>query len=151
MVAGVSGSPRGPRLRCRPMHGPCSRRVAGVVVCCVAMVGLAACTGGGAKSGATSGGTNTVDVKSACAALHALQHSGDVLNGINVADPDTSTAALNTAVTDYSAALLAFEQVGPLELRATAAAMRADVIAHHFGNAATARTAISAWNQTHCS
>jgi hypothetical protein len=133
------------------MHGARSRRVAGVVVGCVAMLGLAACHGGAAKSSASSGGTNSVDVKSACSALRTLEHSGDALNGINVADPDTSTAALTKAVANYSAALLAFEQVGPLELRATTAAMRADVIAHHFGNASAARAAISAWNQTHCS
>jgi len=135
------------------MHGARSRRVAGTVVGCVVAVGLAACHGSGAPRSVSSGGGSTssaLDVKSACAALVGLEHSSDALKGVDLADPDASSAALAKAVAAYSAALSTFEQVGPADLRATAAALRADVIAHQFGQAAAARTAISDWDESHC-
>ncbi len=114
---------------------------------------LAACHGGGAATSGSSGngsGSSAVDVKSACAALTGLARSDDALKGVNLADPDASSAALAGAVAAYSAALTTFEQVGPADLRATAASMRADVVAHHFGQAAAQRTAISAWAESNC-
>jgi hypothetical protein len=152
MVAGVSRRLRGVRLRCRPMHGARSRRVAGLVVGCIITMSLTACHGGGGTgSGAIHGSdTTAVDVKTACAALAGLEHSSDALKGVNLADPDASSAALASAVAAYSAALTTFERVGPADLRDDAAALRADVVAHHFGQATASRTPISAWAQSHC-
>jgi hypothetical protein len=72
------------------------------------------------------------------------------LKAVNLADPDASSSALAGAVAAYSAALATFEQVGPVDLRAAAASMRADVIAHHFGQAASQRAAISTWAGKNC-
>jgi hypothetical protein len=135
------------------MHGARSRRVAGLVVGCIVTVTLTACHGGGTATSGSSGdgtGSRTVDVKSACAALKGLERSGDELKGVNLADPDASSAALAHAIAAYSAALATFAQVGPADLRATAVAMRAEVVAHHFAQAAAARTALSQWDETHC-
>jgi hypothetical protein len=125
------------------MHGARSRRV--VVV--LALV-LAGCHGGGSKSSGSSAGT--VDTKSACAALANLKQSGAALAGVDIADPTASTTALAKAIRDYSAALLIFERVGPADLRTHAAAVRAAVVARHFGQAAVARAAIDAWAVQHC-
>jgi hypothetical protein len=154
MVAGASPPPPGVRLRCRPMHGARSRRVAGLVAGCIVMLSLTACHGGGSASAGSSGGgsgSSALDVKSACAALAGLEHSSDALKGVNIADPDASSAALASAIAAYSAALATFERVGPADLRASAATLRADVVAHHFGQATAARTPISAWAESHCS
>jgi hypothetical protein len=134
------------------MHGARFRRVGGLVVGCIVIVSLTACHGGGAPSSISSAGNGNgaVDVKSACAALEGLGRASDALKGVNIADPDESTAALNHAIAAYSAALATFAQVGPVNLRATAATVRADVIAPHFGQAAAARTALSDWDDTHC-
>jgi hypothetical protein len=134
------------------MHDARSRRVAGVVVGCIVTLTLTACHGGGATTSSSGDGSGTVvvDVKRACGALDGLARSSDALKGVNLADPDASSAALARAVAAYTAALATFEQVGPVDLRATAATMRADVVAHHFGKAAAARTALSAWDETHC-
>ena len=134
------------------MHAARSRRVAGRVVACVIVLMVTACHGGGASSSSSPGASSAaVDVKRACTALADLERSSDALNGVDVADPDTSVAALTKAVDAYSAALLTFERVGPAELQATAATVRAEVIAHHFGQAIAARTAIDAWESSHCS
>jgi hypothetical protein len=135
------------------MHGARSRRVVGLVVGCIITMSLTACHGGGGTgSGAIDGsGTTAVDVKSACAALAGLEHTSDALKGMNLADPDASSAALASAIAAYSAALSTFERVGPADLRATAATLRAEVAAHRFGQATTARTPINAWAQSHCS
>jgi hypothetical protein len=153
MVAGASPSPSGWRLRCRAMHGARSRRVVGFVAGCVGVMSVAACHVGGAATSGSSGngsGTRAVDMKSACAALAGLSRPDAALKAVNLADPDSSSAALDGAVAAYSAALSTFEQVGPTDLRAAAASMRADVIAHHFGQAAAQRAAISVWAEKNC-
>jgi len=135
------------------MHGARSRRVIGFVAGCVGVMSIAACHGGGAATSGSSGngsGSSAVDVKSACAALAGLSRSDDALKAVNLADPDASSAALDRAVAAYSAALSTFERVGPLDLRAAAASMRADVIAHHFGRATVQRAAISVWAGKNC-
>jgi hypothetical protein len=130
------------------MHAAPSRRVAIWVGSFVAMLTLAACHGGGSTGASATG--DPVDVKSACAALVSLRHSSDVLDGIDVADPAASLAALARAVAAYSASLAAFERVAPLSLRARAEAVRTAVIAHHFADAAAKRAAIDAWATRHC-
>jgi hypothetical protein len=135
------------------MHGARSRRVARLVAGCIVTMTLTACHGGGSTASGSSGdgsGTRAVDVKSACAALEGLERSSDALKGVNLADPDASSAALAHAVAAFTAALATFEQVGPTDLRATAATMRAEVVAHHFGQAAVARTALTGWAEAHC-
>jgi hypothetical protein len=124
------------------------RRIAGVVVISLAVSGLAACHGAGGRGATTAPGP--LDVKAACGAFADLGHSVDALNGVDVSDPVASVAALTRAVNAYSAALLTFERVGPTTLRAQAGAVRAAVLAHHFGQAAAARVAIDTWAAGHC-
>jgi hypothetical protein len=128
------------------MHRARARRVAAGVV----VLMLAACHGSGSASFTPTSGTAAVDVKAACAALSALGSAGDVLNGVDVADPGTSLAALTKAVDAYSKALAAFALVGPTELRAAAARVRAAVLARHFEAATTERAPIDAWAARHC-
>src|SRR5258706_16339521 len=116
------------------MHGARSRRVAICVTSFVAIFTLAACHGGGSTG--ASVGSDSVDVKSACAALVGLRRASDALDGVDVSDPAASSAALARAVTAYSASLAAFERVAPLSLRARAEAVRTAVIAHQFVEAA---------------
>jgi hypothetical protein len=130
------------------MHEARSRRVAVCVGSFVAMLMLAACHGGGGTGASAAG--DRVDVKAACTALVGLRHSSDALNGVDVADPGASSAALNRAVAAYSASLAAFERVAPLSLRARAEAVRTAVIAHHFGEAAAKRATIDAWAARQC-
>jgi hypothetical protein len=133
------------------MHRVHARRVASAAGCCLFVLLLGACHGGGAKAPAeTAVGGSTVDVKSACAALAGLERSSDALNGVDLGDPATSMHALAVAVAEYSTALLTFERVGPADLRARAEAVRLEVVAHHFGQAAVARAAIDTWATQHC-
>jgi hypothetical protein len=122
-----------------------SRRVAAGIVVLV----LTSCHSGDARS-FTSSSDGSVGVKAACSALAGLAQSVDALNGVDVSDPIASTAALAKAVDAYSAALATFERVGPANLRARAATVRAEVVAHHFNRAAAERAAIDAWAAGHC-
>jgi hypothetical protein len=126
------------------MHARSRRVAAGIVV-----LVLTACHGGDTKS-FTASSAGSDGVKAACTALGDLAHSVDALNGVDVSDPSASTAALAKAVDAYSAALATFERVGPANLRARAATVRAEVVAHHFVEAAAERAAIDAWADGHC-
>ena len=131
------------------MHEARSRRVSGSVAVGAAMLLFAACHGGsGNPLGSAKAGP--VDVKSACAALAQLRLSSDVLNGVNVGDPDASLTALRKAVDSYSVSLTAFERVAPISLRARAEAVRTEVIVHHFARAAALRAPIDAWANRNC-
>ena len=132
------------------MHGARERSVAVVVLAAalVLAVLLAGCHGGDAKP---SGPSASVDKKTACAALASLKQSGVALAGVDISDPTASTTALAKAIRDYGAALVLFERVGPPDLRPHAQAVRAAVVARHFGQAAVARAAIDAWAVEHCS
>jgi hypothetical protein len=121
---------------------------------CVAALALGACSGGGgggSSGNATASSGRVVDVKAACAALHDLQRSADELNGVNVADPTASEAALGRAVIAYRAALVRFERIGPSSLRQSVDAVNAAVVARDFARAAAERAAIDAWASSHCS
>jgi hypothetical protein len=145
MVAGGLPGPSGRRLRCAAMYGA---RATFVGACLVVGV-LAACHGGGTpRLGSTPA---KPDVKAACASLAGLQRSSDALNGVDVADPQASLTALQKAIDAYDAALARFALVGPAGLRVPADAVRADVVARHFTQAAQARAPIDAWAATHCS
>jgi hypothetical protein len=131
------------------MHGTRSRRGSTAARVGVALLILAGCHGG-------SGGTaltptaDTIDVKSACAALAQLRLSSETLQGVDVGDPDASLAALQKAVDAYSASLGAFERVAPLSLRARAEVVRTAVIAHQFAKAAAQRATIDVWANRNC-
>jgi hypothetical protein len=119
-----------------------------VIVCGVALT-LTACHAVAAKNTGSPSPTS-MDAREACAALAALRSSGAALNAVDVSDPGASLAALAKAVDAYSAAMLAFELVAPAQLRARAAVVRGEVIAHRFGQAITAQAAIEGWAEQHC-
>lgn len=136
------------------MQGARSRRVAscvGLLVGTVTMaaLGLGACSGGGSSH--SGSGTGGVDVKAACAALADLKQSATALNGVDVSDPQLSLSALAKAVDAYTKALVRFERVAPLRLRAPAERVRTAVRAHHFTEAEDARAPITAWATKNCS
>jgi hypothetical protein len=158
MVAGPIPVPPRMPLRCRPMRvgtqtANGARLRTWCAGACVAALALGACGGGSSGSSAAplSSGRRVVDVKAACAALADLHRSGDGLNGVNVADPTASEAALVRATAAYRAALVRFERLGPASLRASADAVVAAVAAREFARAAAARAAIDAWASAHCS
>ena len=120
-----------------------------VTVALFALAGAACHGGGGAKAGGPST-THPVDVKAACAALADLRRSADALSGVDVSDPVASRAALDRAVAEYAAVLIAFERAAPVSLADDAEAIRAAVLAHHFSQAAADRVEIDRWSAAHC-
>jgi hypothetical protein len=132
------------------MQGARSRRVASCIgLLVVGALMLGACTGGGSSN--SGSGTGGVDVKAACAALAELKQSATALNGVDVSDPQLSLSALAKAVDAYTKALVRFERVAPLRLRAPARRVRTAVRAHHFTEAEGARAPITAWAAKNCS
>ena len=144
MVAGGSPGASGWRVRCAAMQGARSR----IVGACVVVVVLAGCRGGGTtRLGARPA---KLDVKAACAALEGLRRSSDALNGVDVADPQASSTALQKAIDAYVVELARFALSGPANLRASAETVRAEVAARHFTQAAAARAPIDAWAAGNC-
>jgi hypothetical protein len=143
MVAGGLPGTSGWRLRCAAMQGARSR----IVGACVVAAVLTGCRGGAPRLG---GAPAKLDVKAACAALDGLRRSSDALNGVDVADPQASTTALQKAIDAYGVELERFALSGPASLRASAETVRAEVAARHFTQAAAARAPIDAWAAQHC-
>jgi hypothetical protein len=137
------------------MQGARSRRVGARVISVMLTTLLptallvGACQGGDEPPFGAAGAK--FDQKAACATLEDLRRSTDALNGVDVGDPEPALAALDKAVSAYSAALSTFERVGPPSLRVSAQRVRAAVVARHFTEAAAARKPIDAWAARHCS
>jgi hypothetical protein len=154
MVAGGSPAASGWRLRCAAMQRARSRRVGARVILVVLTTSLstalllAACQSGDKPPFGAAGAK--FDEKAACATLDDLRRSSDALNGVDVGDPEPALAALDKAVSAYSAALSTFERIGPSSLRASARKVRAAVVARHFTEAVAARAPIDAWAARHC-